>query len=140
MPSFRPALMLRVHVPVEAETCRAVAQGDGAAVDRDPALAAMLAAIRADPLLGDFGLYRGVVEISAGLESFMPTDAARPVSGTAGDVSVSPTVILTTYIADDAEEGAVEAALDRIVAAHPWEMPVIELTATRLAGRGPAAG
>lgn len=95
----------------------------------------MLAIIRAENPLGDFGLYKGVVEISTGFESFSPTAEAKPTSGGAGEVAVSPTVIITTYIRDDAPEELVAASLNELVAAHPWEVPVIEVFQTSLVGR-----
>jgi hypothetical protein len=95
----------------------------------------MLDIIRADNPLGDFGAYRGVAEISLGLETFIPGPGTRPVRGEWGEVSLSPTVIITTYIADDAPEVDVTAALGALMAAHPWEVPIIEIAPTVLLRR-----
>lgn len=129
----RPVTALRIHCPVRPETLQALFAGRTEALEEDPALAAMLAILRdeANPL-GDFGAYKGVVEIVPGWESFRPTAAARPTQGAAGAVSVSPTLVLTAHIPAEAPEDAVAAALDRIVAAHPWEVPVIERIALDL--------
>ncbi|MEL0210106.1 MAG: hypothetical protein VW891_05915, partial [Novosphingobium sp.] len=86
---------------------------------------AMLAVIRADNPLGDFTLYKGVCEIALGWESFQPGPDAKPTLGSAEARTLSPTVIITTYACADAE---LEPALDALMAVHPWEVPVIEVT------------
>jgi hypothetical protein len=126
---FRQVITLRVHCPVAPETFAALVAGDGAALEADPAASAVLAAIRAAGL-GDFGSYRGVVEVALGLEIFTPTASARPVMGKAGETSHLPTVILTTWA--DGASSALEPALAAIRDAHPWEVPVIELSEARL--------
>jgi hypothetical protein len=132
---IRPSRAVRIHCPAAAATIEAMRAGRGEAIETDAIVAPLLAIIRADNPLGDFGLYKGVVEIALGYESFVPTAAASPTSGTAGAVSLLPSVILTTYIADGAPEDLVSAALAEIVAAHPWETPVIEICATGLLAR-----
>lgn len=126
----RTVTVIRIHCPVTPETFAALVAGRGAALEVDPAASAVLAAIRAAGL-GDFGSYRGVVEAALGIEIFTPTAAASPALGAAGVISHSPTVILTSWA--DGEPLAIEAALAAIRAAHPWEVPVIELSEARLA-------
>ena len=128
----RTVTTIRIFCPVQAATLAAAVAGDAAAMDADPALGAMLAILRDDGPLGDFGIYRNVVEMAPGWESFRPTDDANPTSGTAGAVALSPTILLTTYIAAEAPAKAVDAALARIMAAHPWEVPVVEVGSARL--------
>ena len=111
----RPAKAVRIYCPVEPSTLQALRAGDCDAMSADPVLASLLAVIRGDNPLGDFGLYTGVVELGLGLESFVPTANARPASGSAGQVTVSPTVILTTYLRDDAPQAQVSAALAALV-------------------------
>jgi hypothetical protein len=132
----RTVTTIRIFCPVQAATLAAAIAGDAAAMDADPVLGAMLAILRDDGPLGDFGIYRNVVEIAPGWESFRPTDDANPTSGTAGAVALSPTIVLTTYIAADAPAEAVDGALARIMAAHPWEVPVVEIGSARLLVRG----
>ena len=79
--------------------------------------------------MGDFGLYHGVVEIGTGWESFTPSPDAAPTLGAAGTATLSPTVILTSYVAAEAD---IEGALAALLAAHPWEVPVIELSQAEL--------
>lgn len=121
--------MLRIHCPVAPETFAALVAGQGAALEADPAASAVLAAIRAAGL-GDFGRYTGVVEAALGIEIFTPTAAARPAQGRAGVTSHVPTVILTTWA--EMAPAALDAALVAIAAAHPWEVPVIEVSEARL--------
>lgn len=125
----RRAVAVKVHCPVTAQTLAALIAGDEAALERDPTAAAILAVIRADNPLGDFGLYKGVCEITPGWESFQPGPDARPTLGAAGARSLSPTAILTTYADAEAD---LSTALDALMAAHPWEVPVIELSDVEL--------
>lgn len=130
-----PALGLKIHCPVSPETLAKVLAGDGEAFEADPALAPILAEIRADNPLGDFGIYDGVIEIAAGWESFRPSAKARPTLGAAGARALSPTAILTVYAPADCDRDAFDAAVGRILAAHPWEIPVAEIFETRLLRR-----
>lgn len=123
----RPAMTIRIRCPVRAETWRALVAGDFAALKRDAAAGAMIAIIRSDNPLGDFGLYRGVFEISLGIEGFTPTAEARPTAGAADAATLSPTVTITTYAHAGADRTAMDTALAALVAAHPWEVPVIEV-------------
>lgn len=133
--STRPVHILRIYCPVARETMQAMAAGDPAAMVRDPTLAAMLAIIRADNPLGDFGLYRSVVELAPGWELFTPGPAARPTLGTAHANQASPTAILTVHIAADVPDDALDSVLDQLLAAHPWEIPVIEMMRAALLTR-----
>jgi hypothetical protein len=114
---------------VAPETFDALVAGRGAALEADPAAAAVLAAIRGAGL-GDFDRYAGVVEVALGIEVFTPTAAASPVQGRTGVTSHIPTVIMTTWA--DADSAELDAALAAIAAAHPWEVPVIELSQARM--------
>jgi hypothetical protein len=126
---FRHVITLRVHCPVTPESFAALLAGDAGALERDPAAAAVLAAVRSAGL-GDFGRYTGVVEAALGVEIFTPTAAARPVIGQAGVTSHCPTVILTTWA--EADRPGLDEAVAAIAAAHPWEVPVIEISEARL--------
>jgi len=132
---LKPVKALRIYCPVTPSTLAAVMGGDQGAADDDPSLSAILKVIRDDNPLGDFDIYTSVIEISCGWESFTPGARARPTLGEAGVNRFSPTVILTVYIPGDAEEDAISDAIDRIIAVHPWEVPVIELADTRLVQR-----
>lgn len=122
---FRRVVTLRVYCPVTPETFAALAAGQGAALETDAMVAPVLAAMRKAGL-GDFGSYRGVFEAALGIEVFTPTAAASPVLGVAGETSHSPTLILTSWA--DADSAGLEAAIAAIAAAHPWEVPVIEMS------------
>lgn len=121
----RRAIAVKIHCPIAAETLAALIAGDEAAVERDATAAAVLAVIRSDNPLGDFGLYKGVCEIAPGWESFRPGPDAKPTLGTSGERSLSPSAILTTYADAQAD---ISAALAALMVAHPWEVPVIELS------------
>ncbi len=125
----RRVTVVRIHCPVSPETLEAMLAGDATALERDRTAAAILAVIRSDKTLGDFGLYHGVVEIGIGWESFTPSPDAAPALGSAGAATLSSTVILTTYAAAEAD---IEGALAALMAAHPWEVPVFELAQAEL--------
>ena len=131
----RDATLVRIHVPVATETLAAMLAGDGAAAERDPTLAAILGVIREDNPLGDFGLYKGVFELSSGWESFQPGADAQPTLGEAGQMMLSPTAVVAVHAPCLPEDTGFAAALDRIVEIHPWEVPVIEIVPVRMAVR-----
>lgn len=121
----RRAIAVTIHCPISPLTLAAMLAGNAEAIENDTAASAMLAVVRAENPLGDFDLYKGVCEISVGWESFLPAPAARPTLGSAGERSLSPTAIIRTY-ADPSSD--ISAALSALMAAHPWEVPVIELS------------
>lgn len=128
----RRAVAVRIHCPVAPETLAAMQSGDGGALERDVTARALLAIIRGDNPLGRFGPYHGVVEIGLGWESFTPSPDAAPTLGHAGETTLSPTVILTTYADRDAD---IDDALAALMTAHPWEVPVIQVTEVDLLQR-----
>jgi hypothetical protein len=132
----KPALRVAVHVPVAAETLAALLAGNRGALEADPVMARMLAILRAPGALGDFGVYHGVAEIGLGWETFAPSPDANPTLGAAGQIEHSPTVTLVSWIPAEAPPEAIDTALDALMDAHPWEVPVIEVTETRLLVRG----
>lgn len=129
LPGRRRVTAVKIYCPVSSQTLDAMLGGDASALERDATAAALLAVIRSDNALGDFGLYQGIAEIGIGWESFTPSPEAAPTLGTAGQAASSPTVILTTYAP---AEDDIEKALAGLMAAHPWEVPVIELTQVEL--------
>ncbi|MDE0879146.1 MAG: hypothetical protein OSB00_10860 [Sphingomonas bacterium] len=122
-----PVRIVRIYCPVAIETLVAMTTRDTAALERDPTLAAMLAIIRDDNPIGDFGPYRSVVEMTPGWEMFTPGADARPTLGEADQGQLSPTAILTVHIAAGVPDEIFGDILDSFLAAHPWEVPVIEL-------------
>ncbi len=103
------------------------------AIETDPVAAAILAVIREDNELGDFGLYRGVFELSLGLEGFTPMPEAAATLGAAGTNTLSPTAIITTYVPADVSDARLDALLVELAQRHPWQIPVIEIgSETRL--------
>lgn len=115
---------IRVYCPVAPATLAAMTAGRAAAVEDDPIAAALLAILRTPPL-GDFGRYREVVEVALGYEGFRPGEGAVPTLGAVGQPSWSPTVILTAIYDAEAD---VSALTDALLAAHPWDVPVIALS------------
>lgn len=132
---LRPAKMLRVYCPVDAQTLQRLLHGDSGAIEFDATLARLLAIVRGDNPLGDFGIYKAVAEIGPGWELFTPTASASPALGSAGEAAASPTAVLTVYFPADTAEEAVRRCLEAIMDAHPWEVPVIELRETSLLQR-----
>ncbi|RJF91611.1 hypothetical protein [Sphingomonas cavernae] len=125
--ALRAALPIRIHCPVSAEALATATAGNLMAIEGDPCVARLLELIRGDNPLGDFDLYRGVCEIGFGAESFVPTTAAMPTLGTPDTPSLSPTIVLLTWIDADLPGEHMDALINAIVARHPWEVPVIEV-------------
>ncbi len=123
----RDAKAIKIHCPVDRGTLDLVAAGRFSSIGNDTALSAILSILRDDNPLGDFGIYKSVIELSAGWELFVPGTAANPTLGDAGVSTASPTVILSVYVPGDARADAISTALHAIMAAHPWEVPVIEV-------------
>lgn len=125
----RAVRALTVRWPVDAETLGAVVRGDLAAVAAaDGRLGALLDVLRASAHLGDFGLYQDVFEATVGVEGFTPTSGANPSLGSVGTSTLSPTITLTTYLDARLSEETLDEVLAAVVAAHPWQIPVIELS------------
>lgn len=132
MPSTRSAKAIKIYCPVDHATFKLVREGRLYGIDQRSALAAIMAVVRADNPLGDFGIYKSVMEVSSGWELFTPGYDAKPTLGEPGTATASPTVVLTIYLPSDAAPDAMSAAMTAILAAHPWETPVIELSDTTL--------
>jgi hypothetical protein len=123
--------VVRVHCPVSTNVLARLQAGEAAALADDAVLSAVVAVIRGSAVLGAIGPYRGVFELGFGLESFVPQADAVPTTGRAGEAAVVPTVVVKSYAAQGA---AIAAELAAIAAAHPWEVPVIEVGQAVLAG------
>ena len=123
--------VVRVHCPVSANVLARLQVGEAAALADDAVLSAVVAVIRGSAVLGAIGPYRGVFELGFGLESFVPQADAVPTTGRAGEAAVVPTVVVKSYAAQGAD---IARELAAIAAAHPWEVPVIEVGDVVLAG------
>lgn len=133
--SWRSALAIRLTWPVQRETLSRLLSGDEQALATDPAFVRLQEIMGASNPLGDFGAYQAVAELSPGWELFRPGDEARPTLGQAGKSQVSPSVMVTIHVPAEAAGERLNAALDELVAAHPWEVPVIEMAEVKLAVR-----
>jgi len=126
---------LRVHWPISTETFGRIAAGDTHAVQQDPGLAELLKAVQQFPELGDFGNYQHVFESGIGFEGFSCGEGATPTLGRVGEQTLSPTFVFTTYFDAALDDAVLERAMQELVAIHPWELPVIEVTGPlRVAG------
>ena len=119
---------LRVHWPISTETFGRIAAGDTQAVQQDPGLAELLKAVQQFPELGDFGNYQHVFESGIGFEGFSCGEGATPTLGRVGEQTLSPTFVFTTYFDSALDDAVLERAMQELVAIHPWELPVIEVT------------
>lgn len=135
MRSRRKVRVLRLSWPVEPETLAALQAGRAEVLEHDPSFAKLLAALRADNPLGDFGLYQAVAEVSPCWELFQPGQDAQPTLGSAGQSQVSSNLMVTIHVDAATPEAEFEAVLDWLVALHPWEVPVIEISQAELALR-----
>lgn len=120
---------LRVHWPVSAETFESLVASAGAAYLSED-LRPLRNVIETTSELGDFGAYTDVVEMSLGVETFLVGDSANATLGARGERCVSPTLVVTTYLSADLGAARVDQVISELVSAHPWEVPVIELSET----------
>ncbi|MFO1254965.1 MAG: hypothetical protein U1E37_04775 [Sphingomonadaceae bacterium] len=134
---WRSALAIRLTWPVQSATLERLLEGDTRALDADPAFVRLQAILDAGNPLGDFGAYQAVAELAPGWELFRPGASARPALGQPGKAQVSPSVLVTIHVPAEAAGEQLDAALDALIAAHPWEVPVIEMSEVRLAVRSP---
>ncbi|MFF5187536.1 hypothetical protein ACFY30_27870 [Streptomyces sp. NPDC000345] len=125
----RSVRAIRVYWPVAHTTLAAATAGDTGAVRDDASFASLLRVLESSPGLGDFGLYDDVFEVGFGAEGFTTRPGAAPVLGRVGGRSLSPTLTFTSYIDAGASDEELTRILARIADAHPWEVPVIELSA-----------
>jgi hypothetical protein len=133
--SWRKALAIRLAWPVSQATLERLLSGQSAALEADPSLAALLEILRAENPLGDFGAYQAVAELAPGRELFRPGPAAQPTLGEAYRDEHSPSVMVTIHVPAETAGPSLDAAIDALMAAHPWEVPVVEVTEVRLAVR-----
>ncbi|GGN08043.1 hypothetical protein [Streptomyces fuscichromogenes] len=125
----RTVRAIKVHWPVPATTLAACAAGDPDALRSDESFAPLLRVLETSPELGDFGVYGDVFEVALGVESFTVRPGARPTLGSVGGHFLSSTVAVTTYVDATAGDDELALLLARLTDVHPWEVPVIELSA-----------
>ena len=132
---LKNAWAIRVTWPVSSAVLLRLQAGDMAALDCEDGLASLFAILDGDNPLGDFGTYQAVAQVTPGWELFRPGADAKPSRGTIGQREVSPSLMITIHIPGSATRVAVDAAIARLLAAHPWEIPVVEVAEVALAAR-----
>lgn len=123
---------ITIHHPASRDACSALLAGDTARLERDPSVAPLFKTLRAHAEFGALGPYRNVYEITGGHESFTPNAEACPTLGAAGEASTTASIVITTYVAQAVSETRLAELMAALAAAHPWELPVIEVCEVRL--------
>jgi len=123
-----PARRITVYCPVNREAWLALLAGDEQRLEADAAVAGVLRVLRGCAEFGALGPYRNVFEISGGHESFTPGADAQPTLGQPGEVATTASVAITTYVSADLARSRVAELVALLADAHPWELPVIEVT------------
>jgi hypothetical protein len=136
MATRRKVRILRLSWPVEAATFAALLRDGAGALEADPWFARLLLQLNAANPLGDFGPYQAVAEVAPCWELFKPATGARPTLGEPDQRQVSTNLMVTLHVPGDTPETVFEALLDALVAEHPWEVPVIEVSEADLLVRG----
>jgi hypothetical protein len=124
----RTVRTIKVYWPVATETLAACAKGDLETLRADESFAALLRILETSPELGDFGAYGDVFEVALGAEGFTVRPGARPALGSVGGRFLSSTLAVTTYVDATTSDDDLTRVLARLTDAHPWEIPVIELS------------
>lgn len=132
---YRKVRVIRVSWPVDPATVRAALAGDMTALETDASFARLLSVLRDYSCLGDFGQYRGVAEVTPCWELFEPQPGAIPAQGKVGQPQASTNLMVTLHADAAVSQDQFDAVVARLVAAHPWEVPVIEVSEGVLALR-----
>lgn len=132
MADRRNVRVVRLSWPVEAGTFAALMSGDSAALETDPWFGRLLARLRANNPLGDFGAYQAVAEVSPCWELFKPGHGTLPALGEPGAPQISTNLMVTVHVPGETPAEVFESLLDELVAEHPWEVPVIEVSESDL--------
>jgi hypothetical protein len=136
---LRPVVRVTIYCPLRPDTFAALARGELDAVASDPDAGPVLRIIAGSTDLGNFGSYRGVCEIGLGIEAFTPGEGAVPTLGGVGTRTLSATAQITTYVPAGLAPGRLDALVAALAAAHPWEIPVIEVAEISVFGRPPGS-
>lgn len=126
--SRRQVRTVKIYWPISARTMEGILAGDTTALDRDGSFRDFAEVLEESPALGDFGNYSNVFEISLGLEGFTTGAGARPTLGAHGERTLSPTLAVTVHVAASLTDDELNGILGRVLEAHPWEIPVVELS------------
>jgi hypothetical protein len=126
------AQRITVYCPASRDAWLALLAGDTARLEQDPAVAPLFNTLRAHAEFGALGPYRNVYEVSGGHESFTPSSEARPALGTAGQISTTASIVVTTYVAQAVSQTRLAELVAALAASHPWELPVIEVCEVRV--------
>lgn len=128
-----PVYRITIFCPISTDTLAALTRGEFIALAADRDAGRIVEYVAASEDLGDFGAYRGVCEVSVGLEAFTPLTGAQPTLGRPGERSNSATAALTTYARRGVSPARLDELLEELAARHPWEVPVIEVACVELA-------
>jgi hypothetical protein len=132
------AQRITIYCPASREAWLALLAGDTTRLEHDPAVAPLLRTLRAHAEFGVLGPYGNVYEVSGGHESFTPNSDARPALGTAGKASTTSAIVVTTYLSQAVSDARLAELVAALAAAHPWELPVIEVCEVRVLAPAPA--
>ncbi len=127
-----PARRITVYCPLSHDGWLALRAGDATRLETEAGIAPLFDVLRGHPEFGSLGPYRSVYEVTGGHESFTPGMGARPTLGTPGEVSTTVSVAITTYVSGAHSEERLAALVHALAAAHPWELPVIEVSSVQV--------
>ena len=130
--SLCSARRITVYCPVSRDGWLALLAGDATRLETEPGIAPLFDVLRSHPEFGSLGPYRSVYEVTGGHESFTPGAGARPTLGRPGEVSTTVSVAVTTYVSGAHSEARLAELVRALAQAHPWELPVIEVTDVRV--------
>jgi hypothetical protein len=113
---------LAVYTPISETDDR-----PGSDIVSPDAVQIILRIFRESDFAGRVGTYNAVAEISRGAETFVPTKASSPTQGEVNVPSNVVTARLVTYLPATTTREELDALIEEIVSAHPWEHPVLEV-------------
>ena len=126
------AWRITVYCPLSPASWTVLRSGDLTRIEQDTLAAPVFGILRANVEFGSLGPYRQVYEMSLGHESFTPTTEALPSLGKANENSLTMNVVITTHVSAHVSKTRREELIAALAAAHPWEVPVIEIYKVRV--------
>ena len=126
------AKRVTVHCPASDAAQAAFAAGNLQRLEFESPFDALFSVLRNNIDFGRIGPYRSVFELSLGQETFVPGPGADPSTGTLDKRTCLATIVITTYLAAETSAQRLAELVAMLAAAHPWELPVIEVATVDL--------
>lgn len=121
---------INIHIPCQRMPLQPLQWADVSSCA--PSLEGIVDYLRQSYPFARLGNYDGNFEIEIGFEGFTPREQSSPTHGQEGKPSILPSLTLTTYVTERVDDERLESFLNGIRERHPWEHPVMIVSAARI--------